>query len=246
MSTTYHPQTNGLSERTNKTLGQCIRYHVNRKQKGWVKALPQVQFAIMNTVNASMGYSLFQLCMGFSPYVIPPLVHPHDGSCASLDEGAMRALIEHLETAAMDTQDNLLTAKITQAHATNKHCAPDPGFTVGDRVLLATKNRRRNYMQKHDGQVAKFIPRYDGPYTVVETHLELSVYTLDLPNTMNIYPAFHSSLLRKYVPNDASLFPDRELPRPGPIVTDNGAAEWTVERVLDERKCGHGMQYLVR
>jgi hypothetical protein len=37
MSTAYHPQTDGASERTNKTLNQCVRYHVERNQKGWVR-----------------------------------------------------------------------------------------------------------------------------------------------------------------------------------------------------------------
>jgi len=49
MSSSYHPQSNGASERTNKTVNQCIRFHVKRNQAGWVRALP------------------FQLCFGRSP-----------------------------------------------------------------------------------------------------------------------------------------------------------------------------------
>jgi hypothetical protein len=64
MSTSYHPETDGSSERTNKTLNQAIRYHVHRNQKGWVKALPRIQFNIMSTINASTGYSPFQLRLG--------------------------------------------------------------------------------------------------------------------------------------------------------------------------------------
>jgi hypothetical protein len=64
MSTAYHPESDGSSERTNKTVNQCIRYHVERNQKGWVKALPMVRFNIMNTVNASTGYSNFELHLG--------------------------------------------------------------------------------------------------------------------------------------------------------------------------------------
>lgn len=61
MSSSFHPQTDGSSERTNKTVNQAIRYHVDRQQKGWVKALPRVRFGIMNTVNRSTGFSGFQL-----------------------------------------------------------------------------------------------------------------------------------------------------------------------------------------
>ena len=74
MSTAFHPQTDGASERTNKTLNQLLRYTVNRQQHGWVKALPAVRFAIMNTVNASTGYTPFYLRTGHSPRLIPPLV----------------------------------------------------------------------------------------------------------------------------------------------------------------------------
>jgi Integrase zinc binding domain len=42
LSSAYHPETDGLSERSNKTVNQCIRYHVRRNQKGWVRALPRI------------------------------------------------------------------------------------------------------------------------------------------------------------------------------------------------------------
>lgn len=67
MSTSYHPETDGSSERTNKTVNQILHFHVNRNQTGWLRSLPRVRFAIMNTVNKSTGYSPFQLCMGRLP-----------------------------------------------------------------------------------------------------------------------------------------------------------------------------------
>ncbi len=50
MSSSFHPQTDGSSERSNKTVNQAIRYHVNCNQKGWVSALPIIRFNMMNTV----------------------------------------------------------------------------------------------------------------------------------------------------------------------------------------------------
>jgi len=66
MSTVFHPETDGASERTNKTVNQCLRYHVTWNQKGWVHVLLRVRFAIMNTVNKSTGFSPFQLHLGRS------------------------------------------------------------------------------------------------------------------------------------------------------------------------------------
>jgi hypothetical protein len=38
--TSYHPKTNGSSKWTNKTVNQCIGFHVKRNQKGWVNPYP--------------------------------------------------------------------------------------------------------------------------------------------------------------------------------------------------------------
>jgi len=42
MSTAYHPETGGSSERTNKMVNQALRFHVEHNQMGWVHALPQI------------------------------------------------------------------------------------------------------------------------------------------------------------------------------------------------------------
>jgi hypothetical protein len=53
------PQTDGASKVSNKTVIQCIWFHVEHHQCGWVKALPTFQFEMMNTVNSSTGLSGF-------------------------------------------------------------------------------------------------------------------------------------------------------------------------------------------
>lgn len=89
------------------------------------------------------------------------------------------------------------------------------------------------------------MPRYDGPYTVTETHPEASTYTLDMPNSPNIYPVFHASEMLPYKENDAELFPSREFARPAPVLTDEGP-EWIVDEIIASRRCGRGWRYLVR
>jgi len=74
MSSAYHPKTDGSSECLNKTINQMLQYHVAQNQKGWVQALPRIHFQIMNTVNASIGSSGFQLHLGCLPHVIPPMI----------------------------------------------------------------------------------------------------------------------------------------------------------------------------
>ena len=76
MSTAYHPESDGASERMNKTVIQAIRFAVEWDQKGWVKALPNIRFNLMNTTNVSTGFTPFQLCFGKSARILPPLIPP--------------------------------------------------------------------------------------------------------------------------------------------------------------------------
>src|SRR5271163_3167755 len=73
LSSSYHPQTDGSSERTNKTMIQALRYHVDHHQTGWSMALPIIYFNLMNTVNKSTGFSPLQLRCGRSPRLLPPM-----------------------------------------------------------------------------------------------------------------------------------------------------------------------------
>lgn len=63
-------------------------------------------------------------------------------------------------------------------------------------------------MQRGDHRVAKFMLRYDGPYTVLQAWPLSSVYNLDMPNS-EVVPTFHTSLLCPFKPNDDTLFPSR-------------------------------------
>ena len=199
----------------------------------------------MNSVSASTGYTPFQLHLGRSLRVIPPIVDT--AICRASDYYGLSTadtaeLLKRLDTDFLETQNNLRLAKIEQALQVNKHCGPERIYKVGDQVLLFTLHRRREYMIRSDNRVAKSMVRYDGPYLVVEAQPDCSVYTLGLPASTRIHPTFHASLLKLFIPNDATLFPSRDPACPAPVVTENGQEEWLVERLLDRRWCGRGWQ----
>ena len=246
MSTAFHPETDGSSERTNKTVNQCLRYHVTRNQKGWVRALPRVRFAIMNTINKATGFSPFQLHTGRSPRLIPPIAQPGRGPIVTGSEEAQE-LIERVNTDVAEAKDNLLLAKVFQADQANRKRRPEDAYMVNDLVMLSTANRRKDYASTGSGRSAKLFPRHDGPYRVVEAFPQTSTYRLDVPNAPpNFCFTFHASQLKRYVPNDQELFPGREFPRDGPVMLEDGREEHVIERIIDERKRGRGFQYLVR
>ncbi|GBE84986.1 hypothetical protein SCP_0701700 [Sparassis crispa] len=209
MSSAYHPQTDSSSECSNKTVIQALRYHVSCNQRGWVRALPCVHFCIMNMVNESMGFSPFQLKIGRSPRLIPPLFESSlaDDNSAEADRASI--LIRQIETNVLEAKDNLFLTKVNQAALANRTRGNEIIYSVGDKVLLLTFHRRRDYMQCGDHRVTKFMVRFDGPYSVLHAYPEFSAYTLDLPDSMKIFATFHSSLLKPWHENDASLFPSR-------------------------------------
>jgi hypothetical protein len=243
MSTAFHPETDGSSERTNKTVNQCLRYHVSRNQKGWVRALPRVRFAIRNTINKSTGFSPFQLHTGRSPRLIPP-ISTTERRAGDMD---VHELIQQINTDVAEAKDNLMLAKIFQADQANRKRGPEDVYKEDDLVMLSTANRRKEYAMAGSGRSAKLFPRRDGPFRVVEAFPQTSTYRLDVPNAPpNFCRTFHASQLKRYVRNDQDLFPEREFPRDGPILLENGNEEHVIDRILDERRRGKGWQYLVR
>lgn len=58
-SNSYHPETDGQTERANKTLEIYLRHNVNYYQVDWVRILPLAEFCCNNNINASTGVTPF-------------------------------------------------------------------------------------------------------------------------------------------------------------------------------------------
>lgn len=74
---------------------------------------------------------------------------------------------------------------------------------------------------KQSGRSAKFYSRFIGPFKILKAEPETSNYELELLPKVDfesIHPNFHTRMLRPFVPNDPAQFPNREPPRPPPIV----------------------------
>jgi hypothetical protein len=119
----------------------------------------------MNTVNHSTGLSGFQIRLGRSPRLIPPLIAPTDDKEVSVHD-----FLQRHQDLIMQAQDNLRSAKLQQAMTANESRDPDPRFEIGDLVMLSTSNRRRQYKASGSKRAAKFFPRWDGPYKVVKAY----------------------------------------------------------------------------
>lgn len=66
-STAYHPQTNGMTERFNRTLGSMLSMYVASDHSNWDQVLPFVTYAYNTAVQATTGFSPYFLLYGQEP-----------------------------------------------------------------------------------------------------------------------------------------------------------------------------------
>ncbi|GFR43102.1 hypothetical protein Agub_g3949 [Astrephomene gubernaculifera] len=73
MSTSYHPQSDGQTERMNRTLEDMLRHYVAGDTASWAQYLPLVEFAVNNAYQESTKTTPFRLMYGFDP--LTPQAH---------------------------------------------------------------------------------------------------------------------------------------------------------------------------
>ena len=60
MSTAYHPQTDGQTERVNQTMEDMLRACILDSWRNWEDHLPYVEFSYNNSFQASIGMAPFE------------------------------------------------------------------------------------------------------------------------------------------------------------------------------------------
>ena len=225
LSTAFHPQTDGQTERQNQTLEQYLRSYVNYQQDDWVDWLGSAEFAYNNSVHATTGHTPFFAVRGD---------HPNTGDEILRDDCdmpavAMRvnALIELREEMARHWQ----VAVKKQAEYYDANHKPME-FAIDDKVWLSGKNIRTARPSK------KLDYKYYGPYRIKDVIGE-QAYRLDLPAGTKIHPVFHVSLLEPFQPDegrdDAGALPLRV----------SGEGERIVGAILDSKLRYGRLHYLV-
>ena len=246
MSTSYHPQTDGQTERANRTLEQMLRAVVNFQQTDWDLHLAAAELAYNATVQASTGQSPFAMQHGFEAAM------PIDHALAPLKDGQAECpAATELATRLQERWQKATTAlKQAQARQSKAHDAHhrEVRFAVGDQVLLQTDKIK---LVNSGSRTAKLAPLWLGPFTILRA-VQSNAYELDLPSTLRFHSVVNVSRLKRYITGSAT-FPDgpQPLTRPPPIATgDNGEPEYCVAQIVGHRHTGRGqrrrLQYLVR
>ena len=249
MSTSFHPQTDGQTERVNRTLEEMLRSYVGFHHDDWDKKLSLMELAYNNSKHSSTGFSPFYLNYGQHPYLPLDLaINNHTNNTNNNNNNNNNpAAIEKLQQLKKDWDQaniNLQHAKQQQTHYANKS-RRDISFQLGDKVMLSTEHLNLKELK----QTRKLLPKFIGPYEIIKVLSPLN-YKLQLPLSLRIHNVFHISKLKLY--RDGSIeFPTRLIQndRPPPHeLTDDGKDElWEVEKILDkrERKIGRSRKLII-
>ncbi|CAI7742989.1 unnamed protein product [Closterium sp. NIES-54] len=224
MSSAYHPQTDGQTERLNQIVQQLLRAACKDDINKWDLHLPVLEFAYNNAKHAATGETPFFLCYGRHPLTpqqptVPATVQP-----AQVFVTTMQQLWDRTHKRLQDIQSS-------QKCLADRH-RRDHTIAVGDHVLLDTCNLNLGHLP------SKLRPRFCGPF-LVEEQVTSVTFRLRLPASWKIHNAFHVQLLKPYQdPN--KLYTGRQPPPPPPVLV-NDELEYEVESVLAHRRRRHAV-----
>ncbi|KAJ9520489.1 hypothetical protein QJQ45_000243 [Haematococcus lacustris] len=228
LSSSYHPQSDGQTERYNRVLEEMLRDFISPTQADWPDYLSLAEFAVNNSWQESIKSTPFLVNTGQSP--ITPMLHslPDKGRCP---EGLSYAT--WWQGAVAKAKLCMQAAQQRQAAYANQD-RRDVHYKVGQMVLLSTKN-----MRLKPGKARKLLPRFVGPFKMLDLVGQVAV-NLQLPASMSrLHPVFHVSLIKPYTGTDVGFMPP-------PVEWLDEEPVYYVERLLDHRHvhAGKAKEYL--
>ncbi|GJR96063.1 putative reverse transcriptase domain-containing protein [Tanacetum coccineum] len=194
MSTAYHPQTDGQSERTIQTLEDMLRACVIDFGGSWDVHLPLAEFSCNNSYHSSIRCAPFEALYGRK--CRSPVLWAKIGKSSLIGP----ELIQEMTDKVVLIKEKLKGARDHQkSYADNRRKPLE--FKVGDRVMLKVSPWKGVI---RFGKKGKLAPRYVGPFEILE-RIGHVAYRLRLPEELSgIHDTFHVSNLNKCLA-DASL-----------------------------------------
>lgn len=241
LSTAFHPQTDGATERANQEIQAYLRAFITYAQTDWSDLLPSAQLAINNR-DSSLGYSPFFLNHGY--HVSPILNTSHTTEQSdSLKQNSVKtrqadALINKLKEGQSLAQAAMAWRQQIMEDASNQKRQQSETFKEGDLVWLNLKNVATP-------QPSKKLSWLHSKYRVVKV-ISPHVVELDIPS--GIHPRFHVDMLKRAA-NDPlpSQVQDDSQPDPIDTTVPREQQEFLVEKILRVKKQrrGRGFQRMV-
>ncbi|GJW03558.1 putative reverse transcriptase domain-containing protein [Tanacetum coccineum] len=201
LSTAYHPETDGQSERTIQTLEDMLRACVIDFGSSWDRHLPLVEFSYNNSYHASIKAAPFEALYGRK--CRSPVCWSEVGESQLTGPELVRETTEKI----VQIKNRLITARSRQKSYADVRRKPME-FNVGDMVMLKVSPWKGVI---RFGKRGKLSPRFVGPFKVIE-RIGPVAYKLELPEKLRgIHNTFHVSNLKKCFVNDDVVIPLDEV-----------------------------------
>ena len=216
LSTAFHPQTDGQTERQNQTLEHYLRIYVNQEQSNWAGLLDLAESAYNNSKQSTLKETPYYTYAGY---------HPNFGYATDIG-GLSKSRIPDADKRVVHLQEiresciaRWKEAQEKQAEYYNRKHMPKE-YNVGDKVLLSMKNLKVRRASR------KLSPRHAGPF-VIKERIGQQAYRLELPEGTRIHDVFHVSLLETYKDRP---YREDELGQLPELI--DGEEEWEVEAII--------------
>lgn len=188
-STSFHPQTDGQSERAIQLLEDMLRACVLDFKGSWDDFVSLMEFAYNNSYQASIDMTPYEFLYGRRCRT--PLCWDEVGERKLSKPELIQDTSDKLEV----VRKRLKAAQDRQKSYADKR-RRDLEFAVGDWVFLRVSPWKGVLRFKKKGKLS---PRYIGPYEITE-RIGPTAYRLALPPELSrIHNVFHVSMLRKYI-----------------------------------------------
>ncbi|KAK2427510.1 hypothetical protein QL285_026084 [Trifolium repens] len=195
LSSAYHPQTDGQTERTNQSLEDLLRACVLDDRGSWDDVLPLIEFTYNNSFHASIGMAPYEALYGRRCQT--PLCWYQDGE--SMIVGP--EMVQQTTDKVRKIRAMMKVAQDRQKSYADRRRRPLE-FAEGDHVFLRvtpTTGVGRALKAK------KLTPKFIGPYQILE-RIGKVAYRIALPPVLSlIHDVFHVSQLRKYTPDPSHV-----------------------------------------
>jgi hypothetical protein len=189
-SSSYHPQTDGETERINQILEDMLRASILHFDKSWDKCLSLAEFSYNNSYQASLKRAPFDALYGRRCHT--PLNWSEAGERTLFGPD----LVKDAEERVQVIRENLKMAQMRQKSYHDKGTVPRH-FEVGDYVYLKVSPTKGVQRFRVKGKLA---PRYIGPYEVIEVCGPVA-YRIQLPERFStVHNVFHVTQLKKGMP----------------------------------------------
>ncbi|KAI3790531.1 hypothetical protein L2E82_03636 [Cichorium intybus] len=201
MSTAYHPQTDGQSERTIQTLEDMLRACVIDFGNAWDTHLPLVEFSYNNSYHTSIKAAPFEALYGRK--CRSPICWVEVGDTQITGPEIIHETTEKI----VQIRERLKAARSRQKSYADVRRKPLE-FKVGDRVLLKVAPWKGVI---RFGKRGKLNPRYIGPFEILE-RIGPVAYKLKLPQQLSkVHDTFHVCNLKKCLSDESLVIPLDEI-----------------------------------